>query len=220
MSKIVAGIVGILFSMFLLITLGGKEYTYTAKKPEILQVDKLMPPNERVYNYIEKYAKIYNVPTEYIYRCAFLETSYKGLTHYRYAPYTDRLVSSANALGVLQIRVIAARDAWPRYNYTSKFIHYARIWSEEWFEKQLEQSKYRIKHGIPTNVKLEYKSDAEIARLLRYDLRFNVETGIRFMNKLYRKYGDYTVVYSYYNQGRKGEHSINAYARFITKVKV
>jgi hypothetical protein len=211
-----SGIVGIIVSMFLLISLGGKEITYTADKLEILYVDKLMPPNERVYNYIEEYAKIYNIPTEYVYRCAFLESNYGGIGHINFAPYKDWLVSTANAYSVLQVRVIAARDVWPRYNYMPKR---QVVGSLMWFEEQLKQNKYRIKHRIPTDVKLEYISDTELAKKLRYDLRFNVETGIRYMNKLYKKYGDYATVFSFYNQGKKGVNYINAYAKYIIKVE-
>jgi len=219
MNKLIAGIVGILLSMFLLTTLGGKEL-YTAEKLEVLKIDELMPHNDRIYKYIEKYAKIYNIPKVYIYRCAFLESNYKGLDHKKFAPFEDRLVSSANAYSVLQVRVIAARDVWHRYNYKFRGRRLTHKWSKLWFKEQLKQFKYRIKYRIPTNVKLEFKTDAEISNLLRYDLRFNVETGIRYMSKLYKEYGNYALVYSYYNQGYKGINFINSYARYITRVKV
>ena len=222
MNKLISSIIGILIAIFLLMASGGKEFKDTSKDLEPLRVDELMPPNERVYMYIETYSKKYKVPIEYVLRCARAESSYKGLTHITYAPYADWLVSSANAYSVLQVRVVAARDVWRQFGYKSEFKYFTdRQFSPKWFKERERAFKYRLRYGIPMNTKLEFKTDTELAYILRFDLRFNVETGIKYMRFLRDDRGySWVQMYSVYNQGWKGAHYINAYARYITRVKI
>ena len=60
-------------------------------------------------------------------------------------------------------------------------------------------------------------SDQQLADSLRYNIEFNVHTGIRYMAKLYKQYGDWTKVFSVYNQGVVGARQINHYAIMITR---
>jgi len=219
-NKVLIILSGIIVSIFLLFFIGGKENNTTDKLKE-LRIDKLMPPNERVYLYMKQYSKQYKVPLPYILRCAKLESNYKGLEHVSYAPFEDWLVSTANAYSVLQVRVIAAREVWPQYNFKIKHLDStAPAWSVKGIRYAYIPFKYRQKYNIPDNTKLEYKTDAELAHMLRYNLKFNIETGIRYMKFLHDTYGNYLTVYSVYNQGWRGARVINAYAKYITKVKV
>ena len=58
------------------------------------------PPCIQMYYYIEKYSEQYNIPRKYAYGIAYKETGYRGPFHWR---YNHRLVSSAGALGPMQI---------------------------------------------------------------------------------------------------------------------
>jgi len=212
---------GVLLSIFTFITPGGKEID-TTYQLEPLKLDLLMPPNERVYVYFEEYSRKYEIPMKYILRCARLESNYKGRKHSDYAPYVDWLVSVAEAYSVLQVRVIAAREVWPEYNYIAKYKLFSfELYSDRWLEEQEIQNKYRLKYGLSLpSTALEYKADEELAYLLRYDLDFNIESGIKYMRFLRDTRGySWPQVYSVYNQGWVGAHNINSYARYITRIR-
>ena len=51
---------------------------------------------------------------------------------------------------------------------------------------------------------------------LKTDIRFNIETSVKLLQKLYKKYGDWGIVCGCYNTGRP---MINDYARFCEKNK-
>jgi len=216
-NSILTLLAGLLVSFFVLIS-GGKENIDTTNELEPLRVDLLMPPNERVYLYFEEFAPKYDIPLKYILKCARLESNYKGKHQSDYAPYEDWLVSSAEAYSVLQVRVIAAREVWPEYNYVAKYnLLPFELYSDRWAAEQKAQDEYRTKYEIDQSIMLEYKTDEELAYLLRYDLRFNIESGIRYMRFLRNKNYSWAQVYSVYNQGWAGAHSINYYARYITQ---
>lgn len=59
---------------------------------------------------------------------------------------------------------------------------------------------------------IKHLSKNEVHHYLRYDLEWNIHTGIRHMRRLYDKYKDWKIVYSVYNQGWVGEKNINNYA--------
>lgn len=59
------------------------------------------------------------------------------------------------------------------------------------------------------------KSNEEIAHMLRYDLRFNIETGIKYMRFIKDKGYSWLQTFSIYNQGWGGAENINSYARKI-----
>lgn len=216
--KVVTLLAGFLLSIFATILgVGGKE-TNTIEQLKPLSVDLLMPPNERVYLYFQEFSEQYEVPMQYILRCAKLESSYRGLEHSNYAPFEDNLVSSAQAYSVLQVRVIAAREVWPEYNYIAKYkILQFELFSDRWMTEQKRQKEYREKYGLEPTTVLNYKTDNELAYLLRYNLKFNIESGIRYMRFLKNKGYTWAQTYSVYNQGWVGADSINSYARKIAK---
>lgn len=217
MKTLLTFLIGLLLSLFFLLG-GGKETKDISDKIEPLRVDLLMPPNERVYLYFEEFSKEYDIPLKYILRCARLESGYKGIHQTDFAPYEDWLVSSAEAYSVLQVRVIAAREVWPEYNYIAKYTLFPyELFSDRWMEEQQAQQEYRKKYGIDQSIMLEYKTDVDIAYLLRYDLKFNIESGIRYMRYLRDQNYTWAQVYSIYNQGWVGMNSINHYARYITQ---
>ncbi len=78
-------------------------------------------PSELVNLYIQRYADLYGVPQNYIYRCLLLETGYKGPKHVAYNPYQ---VSDKNAFGPMQVRIIAARDTWDLEHISDKDLQY------------------------------------------------------------------------------------------------
>ena len=51
---------------------------------------------------------------------------------------------------------------------------------------------------------------------LKTDIRFNIETSVKLLQRLYKKYGDWGIVCGCYNTGRP---MINDYARFCEKNK-
>jgi soluble lytic murein transglycosylase-like protein len=58
------------------------------------------PPCIQMYNFIEKYSRMYNIPRKYAYGIAYKETTYLGPDHTNYNPYR---VSSAGAVGPMQV---------------------------------------------------------------------------------------------------------------------
>lgn len=65
--------------------------------------------------------------------------------------------------------------------------------------------------------KLKNVSNKQIAFLLKYNIRFNIQTAIGYMELLYKQNNNWMQVYSMYNQGNKGRYNINHYAKFIVK---
>lgn len=65
---------------------------------------------------------------------------------------------------------------------------------------------------------IAHMTDKEVADKLRYDLEWNIQTGVKHIANLYHKYRNWTTVFSVYNQGWKGADSINSYARSVAKV--
>lgn len=65
--------------------------------------------------------------------------------------------------------------------------------------------------------KLNKLSNKQIAFLLKYNIRFNIETAIKYIELLYAETKNWEQAYSMYNQGNKGKKIINKYARYITR---
>jgi soluble lytic murein transglycosylase-like protein len=65
------------------------------------------PPSLKLYNYIIKYSKEYDVPMDIAFGVANHETGYRGPFDWTYNP---RLTSSANAYGAMQIQVPTANS--------------------------------------------------------------------------------------------------------------
>jgi hypothetical protein len=202
MKQITLAVLSVIIAMFgLLLFSGGKENINKENKYPA-RVDLLMPPNERVMYYFKMYSEEYDIPLKYILKCAKLESNYTPENE-NYAPYEENLVSSADAFSVLQVRVIAAREVWRQYDYKGT--------------NDKEQDSYRKRYGIPPTIRLEYLTDDELAHKLRYDLSFNIETGIRYMRFLKdKKSYSWAQVFSVYNQGWKGAQEINTYAKNIS----
>lgn len=103
-------IVLVLISLALyMLTPHGLNIDLMAKDP----VENLKPPSFLVNEYIIKYSKEYGIPEDFMRKCAKLETGYKGFMHEAYNPFTKEMISSAQAYGVMQIRLCAARQVWP-----------------------------------------------------------------------------------------------------------
>lgn len=64
------------------------------------------PPCLQMYFYIQKYAKIYNIPEEYAFGLAYQETRYEGPFDWS---YNHKQKSYANAYGPMQIQIPTAR---------------------------------------------------------------------------------------------------------------
>ena len=64
------------------------------------------PNSIKMYNSIEKYSKIYNIPLYIAYNIAYLETSYEGPFDWG---YNQKRTSSCGALGPMQIMPLTAK---------------------------------------------------------------------------------------------------------------
>jgi hypothetical protein len=117
----------ILLSTLILITLFPKQEIVQSNiyNPEHLDVISLGPPNYQLYDYMKIYSEQYDIPFEFAFRCARLETGYKGKFHFTYRPFEDRLRRSyADAYGPLQVQVPTANDMWPDSNLTADDLGY------------------------------------------------------------------------------------------------
>ena len=61
------------------------------------------------------------------------------------------------------------------------------------------------------------KNTKQIKHRLQYDINFNIATSAKYLRLLYKKHKNWTVVFSIYNQGTRGQYNINYFARYITK---
>ena len=77
------------------------------------------PPCLQVYNCIEFYADSFNIPKQYAYGVASLETGYKGPFHWKYNP---QQTSCAGALGPMQIMPSTANSIWNKNIPRSELI--------------------------------------------------------------------------------------------------
>ncbi len=68
------------------------------------------PPCLRMYEAIEKYATMYNIPKRYAYGVAQVETGYRGPFHWK---YKQNQTSCVGALGPMQIMPGTADMMWP-----------------------------------------------------------------------------------------------------------
>src|SRR3990172_1063509 len=75
------------------------------------------PPCIQMFNSIEKYSDIYNVPRDYAYGIAYAETRYEGPFHWK---YKHTQTSSAGAVGPMQVMYGTAKGLFPEKNFTSK----------------------------------------------------------------------------------------------------
>lgn len=96
------------FKLLLLILIGGICFLfynlYTIERLEInhTSIDncEYSHPSLKMYYYIKKYSKMYNIPEEYAFAIAYQETRYQGPFH---EDYQWSMESSAGAVGPMQI---------------------------------------------------------------------------------------------------------------------
>jgi soluble lytic murein transglycosylase-like protein len=124
-------------------------------------------PSVRMYFALKTYSEKYNVPEEIAFAFAYRETGYRGPNHRN---YEWRLVSSAGALGAMQIMPGSARKFAPK--------------------------KY---------------SDS----LLLNDIDYNVETSMRILKYLKKRFGRWDLAAGAYNTGRP---IVNEYARQVVSL--
>ena len=75
------------------------------------------PPCVQVHNCIEKYADEYNIPIRYAYGVAYQETRYSGPLDW---DYNHAQISSAGAVGPMQIMYQTARMLFPDKNFSKE----------------------------------------------------------------------------------------------------
>lgn len=121
------------------------------------------PVSMRMYDLIEKYSEMYNIPKYIAYNVAYMETRYSGPFHWEYNPYQE---SYAGAVGPMQV-MPSTSDYINKVNYSKK--------------------------------------------RLTTDIDLNVETSMKLLNVLYKKYKDWSLVCGCYNTGKP---IVNDYARY------
>ncbi len=75
------------------------------------------PPCIQVHNCIEKYAEQYDIPIKYAYGVAYQETRYTGPFDWK---YDHAQVSTAGAVGPMQIMFQTARMLFPNKNFSKE----------------------------------------------------------------------------------------------------
>jgi soluble lytic murein transglycosylase-like protein len=72
-------------------------------------------PCLRMFNSIEKYSRMYNIPRDYAYGIAYAETRYEGPFHWK---YKHTQTSSAGALGPMQLMYPTAKGLFPKKKFS------------------------------------------------------------------------------------------------------
>ena len=83
------------------------------------RVDLNAPTPIKMFNAIEKYSSIYNIPLKYALGVAYMETRYCGPFHWKYNPSQK---SCAGALGPMQIMPSTANYVWDKNVSKSELI--------------------------------------------------------------------------------------------------
>jgi hypothetical protein len=102
----------------------GKETIETKKEttvslPPLTMVDKNSPPSIQMAYYIQKYANEYDVPINYAFGVAYVETRYEGPYQWSYNPHQ---VSCAGAVGPMQIMPATGRGNWKDRTVTREML--------------------------------------------------------------------------------------------------
>lgn len=147
-----------LFVLFLLSTLGLKQND-PKTSPVVLnnfvdmkdRIDELHVEYQIEY-YINEYSNIYDVPKDVIYAVAKIESGY-GL-HKNYNPF---VISSAGAVGPMQVMINTAQDIMNKPRLTKKE--------------------------------------------LLYDVKLNIECGVKYLSMMYNRYGNWELTLISYNAG-------------------
>ena len=75
----------------------------------------------KMYYCIEKYSKVYNIPKQYAYGIAYMETKFTNPFQWG---YDHRQISSAGALGPMQIMLPTAKSVWNDNDITKEKLLY------------------------------------------------------------------------------------------------
>lgn len=76
---------------------------------ETLKQQIVIPIEMQMHHALIKYAKEYCVPIEFAFAVAYEETRYTGYNH---TTYNNKMISSAGAIGPMQIMLSTARGVW------------------------------------------------------------------------------------------------------------
>ena len=68
---------------------------------------------------------------------------------------------------------------------------------------------------MPSTANLIHKTNVSVSKL-KTDVRFNIETSVKLLQRLYKKYGNWEIVCGCYNTGKP---IVNGYARFCESNK-
>lgn len=100
----------LLFSIISIVVLNSIKVNIINEEPKISELSSENYPNTfnsiLIYETIEKYSDIYNIPKHIAYNIAYRETTYKGPFHWNYNPYRT---SVSGAEGPMQVMPSTAR---------------------------------------------------------------------------------------------------------------
>ena len=133
------------------------------------EITESSPSCLRMYDAIEKWSTVYNIPKNYAFGIAKKETSYQGPFHWK---YRHTQTSCVGAIGPMQIMPSTANYIW---------------------KSKISKSK------------------------LMNDIDFNVHSSMKYLRQLYNIYGDWKIVFGYYNTGYP---KINQYALDVVNHKL
>lgn len=77
------------------------------------------PPCIQMFNAIEKYMKMYDIPRDYAYGIAYAETHYQGPFHWK---YNHAQTSTAGALGPMQVMYATAKGLFKDKEFTREYL--------------------------------------------------------------------------------------------------
>jgi soluble lytic murein transglycosylase-like protein len=81
------------------------------------EINQSSPPCLQMYDAIIKYAEKYNIPKRYAFGIAWCETRYGGPFDWK---YDHKKISSAGAIGPMQIMPSTAKSHWKDSSFTEK----------------------------------------------------------------------------------------------------
>ena len=82
-----------------------------------VNTNNLAPPSLQVYYAIKRYAKIYNIPEKIAFGVPRKETGFINPMDFS---YNHKQISSANAMGTMQVQYRTAKDVEPNKNFTKE----------------------------------------------------------------------------------------------------
>ncbi len=82
-----------------------------------INTNDLAPPSLQVYYAIKRYAKLYNIPEKIAFGIARNETSFRNPMNFN---YNHKQISSANAMGTMQVQYRTAKDVEQNKKFTKE----------------------------------------------------------------------------------------------------